>query len=330
MADRVYQGSPEWHEERRTMIGSSDAPRLLGLSKYGTALDVYREKTDPEPVKPDSPEKEEQKGLGIDLEEAIAKVWAKRAGVRIRRKHKIARHPAYSYIGASLDFEVMGEHAVVEVKTRRNPRGWGEPGTATIPDDVWVQVQHQLLATGYGKAYVIAMLAGAPPRAYKIPRDQAFLDDYLQLVIDFWTNHVEKGIAPPWDGSEAGDRMLRKMYPESVGEVIATPEAELLVGQLQDVRRRKAEIEIEEGIIAQRIKDFIGDKERMIGPGFRVRYSWNKPARKTAWKLVAEAYRVMLGRFGVLQEVMEPVVGQYTSESEPTRPFVVEFDSETD
>jgi putative phage-type endonuclease len=37
------QGSPAWHELRRTKIGASASPALLGLSPYKTGADVFRE-----------------------------------------------------------------------------------------------------------------------------------------------------------------------------------------------------------------------------------------------------------------------------------------------
>ena len=38
---RVRQGSPEWHDFRRSHIGSSDAPIIAGESPYQSPLDLY-------------------------------------------------------------------------------------------------------------------------------------------------------------------------------------------------------------------------------------------------------------------------------------------------
>lgn len=39
----VEQGSAEWHELRRTKIGASNSPALLGISPYKSSSDIYRE-----------------------------------------------------------------------------------------------------------------------------------------------------------------------------------------------------------------------------------------------------------------------------------------------
>ena len=39
----VEQGSPEWHELRRTKIGASNSPAILGISPYKTKNDVFNE-----------------------------------------------------------------------------------------------------------------------------------------------------------------------------------------------------------------------------------------------------------------------------------------------
>jgi putative phage-type endonuclease len=40
----LKQGSKEWLDYRATRIGASDIAKILGVSPYGTAFDLYEEK----------------------------------------------------------------------------------------------------------------------------------------------------------------------------------------------------------------------------------------------------------------------------------------------
>jgi putative phage-type endonuclease len=335
MAKERYQGSSDWHAERRGIIGSSDAPRLVGVSRFGGPLDVYLDKTSDEPSGPDSPDREKAKAWGHRLEDTVARAWAEVEGLRVHRVERLVRHPQFSFLGASLDRAVVkcpDGRCVLEVKTRRALRGWGESGTATVPDDVYVQVQHQLLVTGWGHAHVVVLVGGSDLRSYLIPRDAQFLEDYALLASTFWHEHVVPRVPPAWDGSETGDRLLERMYPATRGrEVAATAEVDLIVGQLVDVRRQLAEISQQESILVQRVKDWMKDATRLVGPGYTIRYGQSAPAKVVAWQLVAAAYRK------TLEEVapdrvpdLEAVVSLYTKEAKAARPFVLDVTDEED
>jgi putative phage-type endonuclease len=158
-ADQVEPQSPAWHEARRVGIGSSDIPKILGLSRYGTAAHVWLEKT----ARTASDEGSEAAEWGTVLEDPIARQWVKRYSddrFRISRIGMV-RNDTVPWMLASPDRRVLGcidaPHGCgLEVKMRSAFKA-GE-WSSTIPDDVLAQTQWQLAVTGWPHIHVAALV----------------------------------------------------------------------------------------------------------------------------------------------------------------------------
>ena len=70
-----------WLAERRKTIGGSDAAGIVGLSRYATPYTVWADKTGRLPEQEDN----EAMRQGRDLEEYVAKRWARMPAWSARR-----------------------------------------------------------------------------------------------------------------------------------------------------------------------------------------------------------------------------------------------------
>ena len=95
----------------------------MGANKYKKPVELWLEKIgrkDPA----DLSENEFVK-WGKILEPVIAKEFENVTGKKVRRNNFVLYHPTIPYLSANLDREVVGEEAILEVKTT-NAYNWKE------------------------------------------------------------------------------------------------------------------------------------------------------------------------------------------------------------
>ena len=228
--DKRDMTEEEWVNLRLKGIGSSDAAAAAGMSRYQTPYQLWREKTGQ-----DAP---------ADLSQNPYVYWGKVLEPTVARE--IAkRHPDWSIRNTNFMFwrEDFGfpmfanfdrlcrrpgeTPMIVEIKTgsmelHKNHRNWGEPGTAEIPDEHYLQVQHQFAVAGerYQLAYVPVLLGGNDYREYIVPRDDEAIKDLITCERDFWQKVLT--LQEP-DIQTLDDAMLR--WPTTRGEALeATPD----------------------------------------------------------------------------------------------------------
>lgn len=242
--------------ERRGYIGGSDAPVVAGLSPWKTPYQLWLEKTGEEPEADLSAN--ERVYWGVVLEEIVAKEYAKRNGVKIRRVNKLLKHPEYDWMGAHIDRDILNSDRILEVKTTSRTEDWGEENTDAIPDHYFAQVQHYLAVTGAAACDVAVLMFGQTYRQYTVERDEGFIAGLIEIEKDFW-QHVIDGIPPTPETSYDANTM----WPISNEGIVQGNEATLLVaGKLADVQARLKELEGEsEGLVTELKKEMadIGD-----------------------------------------------------------------------
>lgn len=191
----------EFLEARRKGIGSSDVAKIVGISRFGTALDVYLDKVNP--VAASTRPMEPRLEWGQRAEPMIAAAIMDHHGWELA-KPKTMAHAEHSFLLASPDRENdSGE--LIEIKTAERADGWGEPETDEIPDQYWLQVQHQLEVfashrTDVETCWVFVLIGQGDFRRYRIPRDPGYLDTVIEPLREFWTA-VETRTPPEPDWS---------------------------------------------------------------------------------------------------------------------------------
>lgn len=210
----------EFHENRRTGIGGSEAAASLGLSERTTALHVYLSKRGEL-----APSEDNAATLwGRLLEPVVRQHYAERTGRVVTQPREMLRHPKYSFVIGHPDGLTEGRG--YEGKTARTDRGWGEPGTDQIPQDYVLQVQHYMLLTAIPVFDVAVLIGGQDYRQYEVPADPELQEMILEAEHDLW-QRVERGEPPEpdWEHPQSLGA-LRKLYPGTNGQTVEATDSD--------------------------------------------------------------------------------------------------------
>lgn len=234
----------EQRKERINYIGGSDAPAVLGVSRWRTALSVWAEKTGLV-VPPDISEKIQVR-LGNKLEQAVAELFMEETGMKLQRVNETVYHEKHKFIAANLDRKIIGHRAIVEVKTTdyRNIDEW-EDGQA--PADAIAQVLHQLAVTKMEKGYIVGLIGNRDLRIVEVPRNEPAIKELIATEVDFWNNFVVPKVMPAV-GARDKDT-LTALFPQGRGgepvelDDVAVANCELLEGMEADYKALGNQIE---------------------------------------------------------------------------------------
>jgi putative phage-type endonuclease len=300
-------------DRRRTGVGGSDAGAILGVSPYASALSVYEDKRG---ISPDGFVPSERMVWGSRLESAVLQGYAEDTGRKVH-KGRFLRSKRYPFVVGHPD--ALADDRLIEVKvTGRLDERWGPDGSDEVPAHYYAQVQHYLVLTDRFVADLAALVGGRELHIYTIPADKEFQDAMLEEEAAFW-QQVQDGTPPDPDGSESAGAALRRMFPMAVPEeVIATPEVAYYVESYLTAKGMVDIAEAEMDRWGQLVQQFMGARERLVGPGFTA--TWANRAGRTSWQKVAAVYRDLLVPH-LDDDQLDAIIEK--SKSEPSRAFSV-------
>lgn len=233
---------PAWIEARRSFIGASDAPAVLGISPWSTPLDVWASKLNIG----DQFAGNLATDMGHALEELIAQRWAKEhPGREISNPRLTIRHPHHPHIAASVDREVESDPDaghLLECKYVGPTTAW--QWKAGVPVYVQAQCQVQMAVTGAQRVHVAALIVDYAPefRSWTIERDDASIDEIIGRLNQFWDEYVATEQRPDldmrWDADRVKEQLERMYRPPVETNAVRLPSE--LVDTVQDIRRTKA------------------------------------------------------------------------------------------
>ncbi len=262
--------------DRTQGIGGSDAAAVLGLDPWKSPLDVYLEKIGLAPPRPENP----RMTWGKLLEDTVAREYARRRGVEIRRHRRLLRHPDHPFIVGHIDRWVRenGTRGVLEVKTvGRRTDDWGPAGTDQVPAYYAAQVLHYLAVTGAPFAELAAFFRDSCELVtYRIPRDEEAIATLVEAEVHFWRTFVEPRVPPEPRTLEDIARRWPRSLPEK--RVTATPEILRAVEELRTLQgEQKRLAEREKGLKAE-IQRFMEDAEALVDDAGRMLVTWKTVA----------------------------------------------------
>jgi predicted phage-related endonuclease len=186
-------------------IGGTDAPKLVGVSPYGGALEVYNRIVlsmeaawNPRMERGAAGEPvlraHGQRMLGLELEE---------------RETDYHLHPYCDFAGAQIDDLALWEGCkpvAVDYKTQSvHARGWGKSRSDKVPAHLEVQMRHELaccdrdlglLVVGFGEDQPDGSFHIANIAPYIIKRDGFSETQLMAIEREFWESHILKKIPP--------------------------------------------------------------------------------------------------------------------------------------
>lgn len=207
----AIQTHADWLSARLRGIGASEASAVIGCNPYMDNVDLWKRKTRREAA-PDISDKPCVQ-YGHAAEEFLRGLFAldyPEYQVEYGGAYDMVQNPDHPFIFATLDGRLTeratGRKGVLEIKTTEILKSMQrEKWAGQLPPNYYVQLLHQLLATGWDFAVLHAQLkfcyggdVRTERRSYFIQRAEveADLQTLLGEELAFW-NYVQKGQEPP-------------------------------------------------------------------------------------------------------------------------------------
>lgn len=224
--------------DRRSGIGGSDMPIILGLSSYKTPYELFLEKTGYLPPKETMTS---YQYWGHKLELVIVEEFKARHNVTVSHPDTIT-HPFFPFLRGNLDGFISDWNSVLEAKcaSQYMAKEWGEIGTDVIPLGYLVQIAHYCSITNASKANLAVLIGGNDYREYEYNRDINLEMSLIDAAKKFW-ECVEKNTPPPPINQDD----LKLIYPISTNEkkITATQEIKKYVEEYAELKIKINELQ---------------------------------------------------------------------------------------
>jgi len=210
IASTVGLPREDWLKLRMAGIGGSEIAGIAGMSRYSSPLKVYLDKTEGSRT-----EENEAMYWGNELEDVVAREFAKRTGMKCKNVNYVLQHKDNPWMMANLDRTVgKGKDlAILECKTAGHFAA-GDWADGKTPEAYQMQVAWYMAVTGIKKAFIAVLIAGQRFEWRELQHDQAVEDHLITLGARFW-QLVEDRTAPSMDGSDVADEYLQKKYRDA-------------------------------------------------------------------------------------------------------------------
>lgn len=130
-----------WKEWRRSGIGGSDAPIIMGVSPWMTPLELWRVKLG---IAPDVTTNDAMR-RGIAMEPIAREMYEAHTGLVVQPACVV--HPEHDWLHGSLDGLSFDRDIATEIKCPGRSIH-DEAKAGRIPDRYWPQIQHYLMISG--------------------------------------------------------------------------------------------------------------------------------------------------------------------------------------
>lgn len=286
---KQFKSRREWLEARKSGIGGSDAPAILGVDLYDrSALEVYAEKVGLIESKEDN----DILWWGRKLQPIVAQAYRRETGRKLKYfgNHFFTSQTRSNLpVFASLDAMIVEPAGILEIKTSEVISG--KQLEEEIPIGWQVQIQHCLGVLGLDMASITVPLPHRRLFWVDVPADKEFIELLFDKEEAFW-KRVQERKPPDPDASESARWALQKLYPKDSGQKIVLPETAIELDQ----KRIEAMAGIEQ---MQAIKDQAeSELKAMIGEASvgvlanGIEYSWRHQQKK-AYEVKAAEFRVL-------------------------------------
>jgi putative phage-type endonuclease len=270
----AYNSKEEWLSLRRQLgVGGSDASAVIGFNPYKSAYTLWAEKTGRIPEFEGNLTTE----VGSYLEEFVAKLFERETGKKVRRKNRMLINSDYPFAFADVDRLVVGEKALVEIKTTNSFPIMKQVRNGEFPEQYYAQVVHYLAVSGLEKAYLAVLIGCRDFKVFELERDENEIQALMMAEEEFWHGYVKTNTPPPADGAESTSETLTALYPESNDNTVNLMAYEADLKQYMTYTSLIKDVEKQRDEVANRIKAFLGESGRGESNNYKV--SWTSSKR---------------------------------------------------
>lgn len=272
MPELHYQDESEWLEIKKDYLSSTESPALFGLCSWVTPYSLWHSKK--HRITMTSPENDRME-WGKRLEPVIAQACCDKLGWDHRPANTFITHSdTVTRLGCSLDFYAESPTRGAGILECKN-RDWivwkndWPPGK--VAPEVYIQVQHQMLCTGFDWTMAACLVGGNKLETYMIERDKELGEQIEARSIEFW-RRVEDDEPFPVTGLPADQAIIKKLWSEATGEIIESTDIDLLetARELDYFRAKRIASSKSEDLAKNRILDAMKDASELQLPGARI------------------------------------------------------------
>lgn len=248
----------EFLKRRKTGIGSSDAAAVMGLSKWRTPYDVWKDKTTEEVIDDSNDTLE----LASHLEDYVARKYAEATGHNVRRWNTELVCDEFPFLKANIDREIMLDKrgvGILECKALSHFyfKKVVEQG---LPDEYIIQIQHQYLCDSKNKykwaAFAILDRDSGKMLTFEVEPEAGLQTQICDICIPFWKEYVEKRVPPPAEKKVAFDANTLPKYNGTVTNLTEDTELADLIKTYNDQNEMLSEVQE----LVDQTKKMIADK----------------------------------------------------------------------
>ena len=246
-------------------LGASEIAAALGLSRWKAPITLWLEKTGRQPQTVAG----EPAMWGNKLEPIVRAEYIERHGVEVHIPKASEYHHEIAWARATVDGYVMKPTTlngflaepgvlershVLECKTvgLRLADDWGDDGAREVPDYYYCQAVWQMFVTGLPRVDFAVLLGGQAYFEVTIHRDAELEADIVAGASEFM-DHVERGIAPPVDASDAYSRHLRSRITQTEKPIDAPADVEEMTARWRDLVQAGKRIEDDEKLLKNQL-----------------------------------------------------------------------------
>lgn len=299
-----------WHAQRAKAIGASEVAALFDLHPYMTRRQLWLRKKGLEPDQETTDAmragllSEDMHARWIAQDHPGTEVWRPSEFfvpdelARVAATQVITRHPE-APLQATPDRVILPSPQEAGLLQLKNVSEWAadewEEGT---PLHVQIQVQAELLCSGFSWAIASALIGGNRRKEHKIEAHPEFHQELVRRASAFWLTLA--GDEPP--EATAGDlELVRRQFPASApGLSINYPHPEDLF-RLAEVKAKIAQLEEDEKALLAKIQSLAGPAETILGDGQKLA-TWKSSTRNEAAR---EARQVPVRTFRLDPKILQ-------------------------
>jgi putative phage-type endonuclease len=264
----------EWLALRKKYIGGSDAAAVVGLNPFSSPYALWAEKTGRMPEFEGNLATE----VGTYLEEFVALKFTSETGKKVRRVNMSLINSDYPWAIANVDREVVGEQALLEIKTTDSINLKRYKG-GEYPDRYYVQIVHYLAVTGKERCYLAVLIGNKEFKIFTIERDEDEIAALMQAEETFW-ECVKTDTPPAVDGTASTTDAIKTIFADDTEE--ETVDLSLHKADLSEYISLGEQIKALESMrdeAANRVKAYMGDAGTGECEGYRV--TWRTSERSS-------------------------------------------------
>jgi putative phage-type endonuclease len=230
----------------------------MGINRWKSPLALWAEKTG----KLERGETSEAAELGTELEDFVARKFAKKNDMKIRVDNRDFTHKEYPYMKAHIDRWIVGSDAILEVKTCGSwvAKGWeGEE----IPQEYLLQGNWYMGILGKSSIWFAVLIGGQKYIQKELVFDAELFQQQVDAAENFWENFVLKDTPPMASGGDS-DTLL-SLFPNASDSIVELEDAAAIehinsaVEHRLEVIQEAADIDKEKSEIDAKLKQVIGE-----------------------------------------------------------------------